>query len=228
MHWCMPPPKPRYAYGVLCSSRGAAKRSGSNRSGSLNTSGRRIATDGAVMTISPFGTVHFLPSFDSIGTSFIALRISMMSGGCMRRASFMQLCMSSSFCTCSNVRVSPPTTSSTSLITRCMISGLEQHSSAVQVEVTLLVCCPAKSRAMSRPVIWSSVFFFPLLYSISMNTCKMSVLFFVFSGLALRSLITLPKSFTISLRALSRVLCAAIGAFGKKKEKGVMPWSRSW
>mmetsp|Transcript_25594 Transcript_25594/g.57414 ORF Transcript_25594/g.57414 Transcript_25594/m.57414 type:complete len:258 (-) Transcript_25594:596-1369(-) len=241
----MPPPKPRCLKAPLSSSRPPAsfltKRSGSNFSGLDHTESRRPATAGEVKTMSPLGMIHSLrPSgagLSALTTTFtLALRMSMMSGGCMRRASLTLLCIRSIFETISYVKSAPlGTTASTSFLARSQ-SGLScARKRVVQVEVMELVCWPAKRRAMRRPTIWSSVFPLPstlgspvFLYTMSMNTCKISVFSLDFSGFALLALMTSPKSSTILTRAASRFLWLAVGRFGKKKESGVMPLSRSW
>lgn len=80
-----------------------------------------------------------------------------------------------------------------------------QAASAHQVEVTLLVCCPAKSAAMSIPHTWSSVSAVPFLYRASMKDWSMSS--WVWPE-AFRSRITLVKMLASSARARSRLKCA--------------------
>mmetsp|Transcript_49912 Transcript_49912/g.100498 ORF Transcript_49912/g.100498 Transcript_49912/m.100498 type:complete len:242 (-) Transcript_49912:653-1378(-) len=241
----MPPPNPKCLNAPLSSSRPPCscftKRSGSNVSGRVHTEGSLPATAGLVNTMSPFGITHEVrPSGLGLsaltGMSTLALRMSMMSGGCRRSASFTLLCIRSSFITCSYVRAASfGTCSSISAKARFSSAGSWCRNSVVHVEVMELVCCPAKSKAMRSPTIWSSVFPCPstdgspvFLYTMSMNTCRMSVFAFDASGSARRALMTPPKSSTIFTRASSRFLWLAVGRLGKKKLRGVMPLSRSW
>mmetsp|Transcript_11106 Transcript_11106/g.26145 ORF Transcript_11106/g.26145 Transcript_11106/m.26145 type:complete len:213 (+) Transcript_11106:886-1524(+) len=155
-----------------------------------------------------------------------------MRGGQRRRASFMQLCRSSMLLMLSRSRGASgflAKISACSCITRCMMAGLCEMKSEVHVEVMHEVCCPANSRAMSRPVTSSSVMGVPSLYLISIKIDRMSVPSEWFPlGSSLRFLITPLKSEIIFFLAALRFRWALVGRLGRNTVRGVTPWSRSW
>mmetsp|Transcript_1985 Transcript_1985/g.3572 ORF Transcript_1985/g.3572 Transcript_1985/m.3572 type:complete len:222 (-) Transcript_1985:749-1414(-) len=176
MHECMPPPKPRYAYGCLCSSRPGPNRSGSNVSGLGKTEGKRIPTDGLTKTISPLGMTYCFPPALT-GTSFMAFRMSKIRGGHKRNASRIQSCNNCISLILSKSKGAPGSsiTCSCSSMMRFIMEGSEAIKRDVQVELMHEVCCPAKRSAIKSPVTCSSEIRDPSLYLISMKMDKMSV-----------------------------------------------------
>ena len=187
-------------------------RSGLYTLGSEYTSSMRCANAGDVATMCPLGTTNFLPFVVSTSKGTLHCLRSMMRGGCILSASLMQKWSSSIWARISKSILSP----CFAITSFCSFSSLGKmrsllamDSRPVQVEVMEDVCCPAKSTAMSMPNTWSLESLLPSLYRASMNVWRTSG---SMAPLSLRPWMTLSKMAASSLRALSLLRCASMGA----------------
>lgn len=95
----------------------------------------------------------------------------------------------------------------------------------VHVEVTELMCYPAKRAAMRSPVTSDSDVGRPFLYLESIKHCNMSFSDF---PLCFREVMMVAKISASFFRAWSRRRWAGMGRYGNMTLIGSMPLSRSW